>query len=135
MSVYIVVMFRSSTSHVSTQVSKLEQLAYKYKVKVVFCPKFLCELNCIEGLWCNQKAYVRRRTDQTYPTMLRLINESREHFQTQQIHLKLLRRFWRCLEAYRGGQTYAQVLQMFFSSTYTGKSSSHTHISNNKLDD
>jgi hypothetical protein len=128
-------MFRSSTSHVLTQVSKLEQLPYKYKVKDVFCPTFYCELNCIEGLWCNQKAYVRRRTDQTYPTMLRLINESREHFQTQQIHLKLLRRFWRCLEAYRSDQTYALVLQMFFSSAYRGKSSSHTHISNNKLDD
>jgi hypothetical protein len=65
--------------------------------------------------------------------MMRLIEESREHFQTQQIHLKLLRRFWRCLEADRSGQTYAQMLQMFFSSAYTGKSSSHTNISNNKI--
>jgi hypothetical protein len=59
--------------------------------------------------------------------MLRLINESREHFRTQQIHLEILRRFWRCLGAYKSGQTYAQVLQMFFSSTYTGKSNSNTH--------
>jgi hypothetical protein len=66
--------------------------------------------------------------------MIRLINESREHFRTQQIHLKLSHRFWRCLGAYKSGQTYAQVLQMLFSSTYTGKSNSHAHISNNKID-
>jgi hypothetical protein len=79
--------------------------------------------------------YVRRRTDQTYPTMLRLIAESREHFRREQIQLKLLRRFWRCLKAYKDDQTYAQVLQMFFSSSYTGTSSSHTFISNSKIHD
>ncbi|CAF1690002.1 unnamed protein product [Adineta ricciae] len=30
--------------------TKLETLALKYKVNVIFCPKYHCELNAIEGL-------------------------------------------------------------------------------------
>ena len=50
--------------------TKLEILGYKYKVKILYCPKFHCELNPIEGLWCFQKKYVRCRTDQNYDTMI-----------------------------------------------------------------
>ncbi|CAF5016143.1 unnamed protein product, partial [Rotaria sp. Silwood1] len=89
-------------------VSRLEQLAAKYGVTIKFCPKFHCELNCIEGLWCSQKMYVRRKTDQTYTTMLKLIVESRENFRDKEIHLKLFRRFWKCLLAYKDGQSYAK---------------------------
>jgi hypothetical protein len=45
--------------------------------------------------------YVHRKTDQTYNTMLKLIVESRENFQDKAIHLKLFRRFWKCLMTYR----------------------------------
>ncbi|CAF4681662.1 unnamed protein product, partial [Rotaria sp. Silwood2] len=89
-------------------VSRLEQLAGKYGVTIKFCPKFHCELNCIEGLWCSQKIYARRKTDQTYNAMLKLIVESRENFRDKEIHLKLLRRFWKCLLAYRDDQSYAE---------------------------
>jgi transposase len=40
--------------------SKLEVLAEKYNVQIVFSPKFHCELNPIEGLWCFQKVYIRK---------------------------------------------------------------------------
>ena len=106
----------------------------KYGIKIVFCPKFHCELNCIEGLWCNQKQFVRRKTDQTYSTMLKLIVQSRDHFREKEIYLKLLRRFWRCLKAYKDGKSYSQVLQMFFSNLYQGIEKNHTRISNSKLD-
>ncbi|CAF1405131.1 unnamed protein product [Adineta ricciae] len=33
--------------------TKLETLALKYKVNVIFCPRYHCELNAIEGLWCS----------------------------------------------------------------------------------
>ena len=46
-------------------VSKLEKLAHKYNVKVLSVPKFHCELNAIEGLWCYMKQLVREKTDQT----------------------------------------------------------------------
>jgi hypothetical protein len=38
-------------------------LAIKYNVKIIQCHKYHCELNAIEGLWCNQKVFVRSRTD------------------------------------------------------------------------
>ena len=116
------------------KVSRLEQLAAKYGVTIKWCPKFHCELNVIEGLWCSQKLYVRRKTDQTYNTMLKLIIESRENFREKDISMKLLRRFWRCLQAYTDGQTYAEVMQMFFSTICDGKVQNHTRISNSNLD-
>jgi hypothetical protein len=70
-------------------------LAIKYNVKIIYCPKYHCELNAIEGLWCNQKAFVRSRTDQSFEKMIKLISDSRIHFVEREIALKLFRRFWR----------------------------------------
>lgn len=117
----------------SLQMSRLEQLADKYGITIKFCPKFHCELNCIEGLWCSQKMYVRQKTDQTFTTMLKLIAESREHFKHKEIHLKLIRRFWKCLTAYKSGQSYEEVMKMFFSSKCTGTVKDHTRISNTNI--
>ena len=39
--------------------------------------------------------------------MIRLIASSRTHFVERNIALKLFRRFWRSIEAYSQGQTYA----------------------------
>jgi hypothetical protein len=47
---------------------------------VSYCPKYHCELNAIEGLWCNQKAFVRSSTDQSFEKMIKLISDSRIHF-------------------------------------------------------
>ena len=58
----------------------LERVATKYNNKIVFCPKYHCEINPIEGLWCYKKRYVRSRTDQTYSTMLKLIDNFSHHF-------------------------------------------------------
>ena len=52
---------------------KLNKLAEKYGVKIIFCPKFHCESNPTEGLWCNQKQYVRKRTDQTFVRLHKLL--------------------------------------------------------------
>ena len=93
-------------SHPAFQkVPKLEKLARKYMIKVSFSPKFHCELNAIEGLWCYMKQYVRKDSDQIYPTMMRLIPKSREMFAEREIQMKLFRRFWRCLDAYKKGKT------------------------------
>ncbi len=115
------------------QVSRLELLAQKYKVIIKWCPKFHCELNVIEGLWCSQKQFVRRRTDQTYKTMLKLIIDSREYFKERDIFLKLMRRFWRCLQSYEDGQDYATVMKQFFSEKCAGTVKTHTRISNSRL--
>ncbi len=77
---------------------------------------------------------IRQRTDQKYSTMLNLIVESRKNFQKKEIYLKLSRRFWRCMQAYKVGQSYAEVMKMFFSSQCQGTVKTHTRISNSNLD-
>ncbi|CAF4503702.1 unnamed protein product, partial [Didymodactylos carnosus] len=78
--------------------TKLEMLGIKNKIKIIYCPKYHCELNAIEGLWCNQKGFVRSRTDQSFDKMIKLISESRINFVERKIALKLFRRFWRAIE-------------------------------------
>ena len=89
--------------------TKLDVLAEKYGVKIVFNPKFHCELNAIEGMWCNQKHYVRTRSNQKFDRMILLVEESRENFSKNGVYKKLIRRFWRSIEAYKKGATYIEV--------------------------
>ena len=110
-------------------------LANKYNVKIIYCPKYHCELNAIEGLWCNQKAFVRSRTDQSFEKMIKLITESRKHFVERNIALKLFRRFWRSIEAYSQGQTYVDVLKLFFSQLCKTSVQSHRRISNKNINE
>ncbi|CAF1389676.1 unnamed protein product [Adineta ricciae] len=122
------------SAHLAFQnISKLELLAQKYHVKVIFCPKFHRELNSIEGLWCDMKRYVRAHSDQTFPTMLSLIPKSRISFEERKIQMKLFRRFWSSLTAYSQGKTYEEVLKLFFSQLCRSDVASHRRISNNKL--
>ncbi len=114
-------------------ISKLEKPANKYQVRVIFVPKFHCELNAIEGMWCHMKQLVRKMTDQTFPTMMRLIPESRENFAEKQIQLKLFRRFWRSLDVYEQGESYGEVLRFYFSGRSKQEVSSHRKINNSQL--
>ena len=123
------------TSHAAfPKVSRLENLARKYNIKVIFAPKFHCELNAIEGLWCYMKQHVRKNSDQTYSTMMRLIPKSREMFAETGIQMKLFRRFWQCLDAYKKGKTYSEVLTLFFSGSCKPDVVSHRRISNMQID-
>ena len=115
-------------------VTKLERLAHKYNVKVIFVPKFHCELNAIEGLWCHMKQFVRKKTDQIFSTMMRLVPESRENFVSKEVQLKLFRRFWRSLNAYQQGKSYGEVLMCLFSGHCNSNITSHRNITNSKLD-
>ena len=66
------------TSHAAFQkVSRLENLARKYNIKVIFAPKFHCELNAIEGLWCYMKQYVHKNSDQTYRVFVKHANTTK----------------------------------------------------------
>ena len=42
-------------------VSPLEKLPTKYQIKIVFNPKYHCELDPIEGIWCSMKRFVRKK--------------------------------------------------------------------------
>ena len=62
---------RILSGHVAFKnISRLEKLAAKYNVKIIFNPKHHCEMSPIEGLWCSMKRFIRQKNDQTFPTML-----------------------------------------------------------------
>ncbi len=113
----------------------MEKVATQYGVTVTFAPKYHCECNSIEGLWAHQKRYVRQRTDQTFPTMVKLIQKSRINFIKKKVAVKLFRRFWRTLEAYDRGDSYEDILKMYFSSLCKGAIQHHRQIPNYNLDD
>jgi transposase len=115
--------------------TKLEILAKRYNVQIIFCPKFHCELNPIEGLWCSQKKFVRQRTDQNYDTMVRLIYESRGYFIEKKTYIKLWRRFRRCINAYKKGVSYGEILTTYFSGKSKEKIQAHRKIYNQNLED
>ncbi|CAF1339451.1 unnamed protein product [Adineta ricciae] len=115
--------------------TKLETFALKYKVNVIFCPKYHCELNAIEGFWYSQKAFVRSRTDQAFEKMIKLISESRAYFVERSIALKLFRRCWHAVEAHSQGQTYGEVFKLFFSQLCSASVQSHRRISNDIIND
>ena len=112
---------------------KLNKLAEKYGVKIIFCPKFHCELNPTEGLWCNQKQYVRKRTDQTFVRLHKLLVDSRIHFAEIKLGIKLIRRFWKCLKGYQDGESFCSIMKQYFSGKSTGKNKNHTKIVNSQI--
>jgi hypothetical protein len=67
--------------------------------------------------------------------MIKLISESRINFVQREISLKLFRRFWRAIEAYSKGQTYADVLKLFFSQLCKQAVQSHRRISNRNINE
>mgnify|MGYP006897134871 CR=1 FL=1 len=79
------------------------------------------------------KQFIRKRTDQTYNTFLRLMAEARINFHHQNIHIKLFRRFWHSIEAYQQGKTYQEVLQQFFDNRCSATVKSHRRITNSRL--
>ena len=100
--------------------TKLEQLCIQYQVKIIFSPKFHCELNPIEGLWAYMKYFVRKFTYQSFKKMRELILLSREQYSKRNINIKLVRRFWHCLIAYnfsgnnRGGEGFFLKLFLIY---------------------
>ncbi|CAF3053204.1 unnamed protein product [Rotaria sp. Silwood2] len=120
-----------------TKLDKIRKLLSEHRAfkNIIYCPKYHCELNSIEGLWCNQKAFVRSHTDQSFEKMIILIADSRIHFVERNIALKLFRHFWRSIEAYSQGQTYADVLKLFFSQLCKTSVQSHRRISNKNINE
>ncbi len=97
--------------------TKLEILAEKYNVKIVYLPKFHCELSPIEGLWAFQKQYVRKFNNQTnFSDFKDLFLRSRDIVSNNNLVKKLWRRFWRTIFAYKQGLSYGEVLKLYFGS-------------------
>ncbi|CAF4710092.1 unnamed protein product, partial [Rotaria socialis] len=80
-----------------------------------------------------QNQFVRKYSDQTFPTLLKNIVVSREEFSKKDTHLRSVRRFWKALQSYKDGVSYADVMRLYLSSKCDGTVKSHTRISNTKL--
>lgn len=106
----------------------LQKLATDYDFKVLFCPKYHCELNPIEGLWCYLKSYVRKNNDQDFSKLLDLIKDGLRLFKDKKLNIKLWNRFWVALDMYNNDSSYQEVLTKLFGA----KSSScpQTHKKN-----
>ena len=103
-------------------------------LKSLFCPKFHCELNPIEGLWCYMKNFIRKYTDQSFEQLQELTNQSLVNFKDPGYNFKLWRRFWRLLALYKEGKTYEEVLQSLFSKNSQGTAKYHLKVTNSLLD-
>ena len=118
------------SSHIAFKsITKLENLSVQYGYKIIFVPKFHCELNPIEGLWCFMKQYVRSRNDQNFETMKQLIFESikiySEDPEKKNLNRKLWNRFWKCIQMYHDGETYQSVLQSNFGAKQNSATKEH----------
>ena len=93
----------------------LQILAKRHNINLIYKPKFQPKLNPIEGFWCFSKQYIRKRTDQKFDTMIRLIEESKKEFSNQAHNGKLWRRFWRCIDMYFNNFDYKYVMNNLYS--------------------
>lgn len=112
--------------------TNLEILAEKYNVKLIFSPKFHCELSPIEGFWCYLKQYIRNRTDQSFDKMVELIEEAKKEFSKSNLNAKLWRRFWQAINMYNKGLQYSEIINLLYGSRKT-EVISHRKIYNTKL--
>lgn len=87
---------------------KLEILGKKYGIKTIFVPKYHCQINPIECLWCCLKKNVRTRTDLSFDKMKKLIDDARDDFIRKEIYKKLVRRYF---GGHYKGSTYGEVLK------------------------
>jgi hypothetical protein len=116
------------STHVSIfeeQNTHLEQLANKYDIKIIWCPKYHCELNPIEGVWCDSKWFVRKNNDQDFRKLNKLIIESLNQYEEKNLNIKLWNRFWQAIRMYNEGSTYEQVLQTLFGAKSSSKVLTH----------
>ncbi len=122
------------TTFLFSKKTKLENLSHQFNINITYSPKFHCELNAIKGLWCNMKGFVHQRSDQQYSTMLSLIEQPSDHFVEIRLYKNLFRRFWNECSSYQQGQSYENVLKLFFSNSWNTWITSHRKIVNMKLE-
>ena len=87
------------------QKCELEEALQGSSHRVMFYPKFHCELNHIERFWCHSKQYAREKCNYTLDGLRRIVPLALAHVKNSTI----LGNFDRCMrqmELYRQGIAY-----------------------------
>jgi len=121
-----------STHPAFNERSNLGILGEKYGVSVKFSPKYHCEINPIESLWCFIKQYVRKHTDQTYGNLVLLIDKALENFKSSDINGKLWSRFWQAINMYDQNILYSEIIKNLYGNR-TAENVQHRQIYNTML--
>lgn len=119
-----------STHPAFKPVSKLELMCEKFQDKIIWCPKYHCELNPIEGFWCHLKQFVRKHNDQNFKNFLSLIENSIQNYRESVLHCKLWNRFWECLHMYNQNFSYQEVLHALFGAKSSAETTHHKNCKN-----
>ena len=113
----------------------IENLNMKYNmdVRLIYLPKFHCELNPIEMYWAQLKNEFRKINNQSSNGDLLKANilNSRQTFMEKDTNHRLWSRFWRIIMDYKNGRTYKEIMKTYFNSSDEIKS--HRKIRLNKL--
>jgi hypothetical protein len=110
----------------------LEKLASKYGVNIIWLLKFHCELNPIEGVWCDTKRFVRGNNEQDFKKFLPLIEKAFTEYEKKSLNYKLWYRFWEANQMYLNGASYQEVLETLFGakSSLTKNHKKNCHFNN-----
>ena len=92
------------------QKTRVEELILSRDHRVMFIPKFHCELNPIERVLCHAKRYTRSHCDYSFPHLEKIIDEALDS-----VSLELIRNYFRKIReyhrAYREGNTLGKEMQ------------------------
>ena len=115
--------------------TKLEELARRFNnIKIIYLPKFHCEMSPIEGVWAFGKNKVRRSNRLSgLGHYKNLLNETKDIIKESTLVKKLWRRFWHTIGAYKEGASCLEVLQKYFGSRCKANVQEHRQILNTKI--
>lgn len=88
------------------QKSRLEEIIIARGHKVIFYPKFHCELNYIENFWGAAKRYTRANCNYTWEGLLKTVPEALASVSLAEIR-RYARKAFRWMDIYRKGLTGA----------------------------
>ena len=77
------------------QKSRVEEVILKRGHRVMFIPKFHCEINPIERVWCHAKQYTRAHCDYSFQGLEQIM-----HTALDSVDLKMIRKFFQKVREY-----------------------------------